>query len=124
MLLVEVADMGVGIPEEKRGLLFKPFSPMQRRSGGTGLGLYSLALRVQELGGLFGVRSRGGPSEGSIFFFAIPFNEAAEFQRAPVAVHAKQNRPSAPGGCTSKYKSWISSTPPSNDGVTYKIHLW
>jgi signal transduction histidine kinase len=70
-LLIEVRDEGVGVSDEMRAKLFKPFAQAQRRAGGTGLGLYSLALRVQALGGDFGIRSPD-ESEGSTFFFSIP----------------------------------------------------
>jgi CheY-like chemotaxis protein len=69
LLLIEVHDGGIGIPREKRNLLFRPFiqSDSQRRSGGgTGMGLYSVALRIAELGGKFGMRSaRGSETESS-----------------------------------------------------------
>jgi signal transduction histidine kinase len=72
MLLIEVRDEGVGVSDAMREKLFKPFAQAQRRAGGTGLGLYSLALRVQALGGDFGVRNVVG-GDGSIFYFSIPF---------------------------------------------------
>jgi signal transduction histidine kinase len=59
-LLVEVCDQGVGVSEEMRGKLFRPFAQAQRRAVGTGLGLYSLALRVQALNGNYGVRAISG----------------------------------------------------------------
>jgi signal transduction histidine kinase len=70
-LLIEVRDEGVGVSEEMRGTLFRPFVQAQRRAGGTGLGLYSLALRVKALGGEFGVHPVQN-GDGSIFFFTIP----------------------------------------------------
>lgn len=68
LLVIEVEDGGLGIPDEKRSLLFRPFlqSESQRRSGGgTGMGLYSIALRVAELGGKFGMRSGRSSAKGS-----------------------------------------------------------
>lgn len=73
-LMVEVADNGIGVPEDRLECLFKPFSQTQRRAGGTGLGLYSLALRVQALGGSYGMRPNTG-RDGSIFYFWIPMHE-------------------------------------------------
>ena len=48
-----VMDRGVGIPEEERKKLFKPFAQMQRLTGGTGLGLFSLSKRMEAIGGQF-----------------------------------------------------------------------
>jgi hypothetical protein len=49
MAMVEfaVADTGIGVPAGKKGQLFQPFAQTQRLAGGTGLGLYSLAKRVE-----------------------------------------------------------------------------
>ena len=79
LLLVEVSDQGIGVPADKREFLFKPFSQTQRRAGGTGLGLYSLALRIQMLRGFYGFHDAPSGS-GSVFFFAMPYavGESAE----------------------------------------------
>jgi signal transduction histidine kinase len=45
MVLVSVEDSGIGILKDKRNDLFQPFMQVQRSSGGTGLGLYSLSKR-------------------------------------------------------------------------------
>jgi CheY-like chemotaxis protein len=73
-LMVEVVDSGIGVPEDRVDCLFKPFSQTQRRAGGTGLGLYSLALRIQALGGSYGMRPNKG-QDGSVFYFWIPMYE-------------------------------------------------
>jgi signal transduction histidine kinase/ActR/RegA family two-component response regulator len=73
-LMVEVMDNGIGVPEDRVDCLFKPFSQTQRRAGGTGLGLYSLALRIQALGGSYGMRPNKG-QDGSVFYFWIPMYE-------------------------------------------------
>jgi hypothetical protein len=41
---------GIGISEDARERLFQPFKQAQRRTGGTGLGLYSLLKRMEALG--------------------------------------------------------------------------
>ena len=71
----EVRDTGIGIPEDKRALLFSPFtqadSSMTRKYGGTGLGL-SIVKRLSELmGGQVGVESP--PGAGARFWFTLPF---------------------------------------------------
>jgi CheY-like chemotaxis protein/signal transduction histidine kinase len=73
-LLIEVFDEGVGISDEVSKRLFQPFSQAQRRAGGTGLGLYSLALRIRNLGGVYGLKPRED-SSGTVFYFSIPFKE-------------------------------------------------
>jgi signal transduction histidine kinase/ActR/RegA family two-component response regulator len=73
LLTVEVIDSGIGVPEDRRHFLFKPFSQTQRCAGGTGLGLYSLALRVHRLGGSYGMRPR--ENGGSVFYFSILVKE-------------------------------------------------
>jgi CheY-like chemotaxis protein len=73
VLLFEVEDTGIGLSDEMMNNLFTPFKQAQRHAGGTGLGLYSLAKRLEALGGYYGVQRRNDGREGSLFWFAIPY---------------------------------------------------
>ncbi len=73
-LIVRVNDTGVGVPREKLGRLFKPFSQVDpsttRRFGGTGLGLSICRSLVEMMNGRIGVQS--SEKGGSSFWFTIP----------------------------------------------------
>ena len=72
-LLIEVEDTGIGISEEKLKTLFAPFQQAQRFAGGTGLGLFSLARRVEAQHGACGVRNREDGVGGCVFWFKLPY---------------------------------------------------
>ena len=78
-LTISVADTGIGIPEDRRDRLFRPFSQVDashaREYGGTGLGL-AISHRLCELmGGRLWLGEAAGP--GSVFHFTFR-SEAAE----------------------------------------------
>ncbi len=72
-----VRDTGIGIPEEKRSLLFEKFSQVDasttREYGGTGLGLSIVKQLVELMGGKIGVKSECGC--GTQFYFTIPLGK-------------------------------------------------
>jgi CheY-like chemotaxis protein len=80
VVVVTVEDNGIGITDENQRKLFQPFKQAQRSAGGTGLGLFSLAKRIEALEGTCGVRNRADGKQGSAFWFTFPY-------RPDVAAH-------------------------------------
>jgi signal transduction histidine kinase len=72
-LLFEVEDTGIGMSQEAMASLFNPFKQTQKLAGGTGLGLFSLAKRVDALKGRYGARPRRDGKQGSLFWFTVPY---------------------------------------------------
>ena len=73
-----VSDTGIGMSPETVEGLFVPFhqgdSSMTKKFGGTGLGLSICKKLVEAMGGEIKVATR--PSEGSQFWFTLPFRES------------------------------------------------
>ena len=78
-----VRDTGIGIPEEKQGVIFEPFRQAEtttaRKYGGTGLGLAIVTKLVVLMGGKLNLHSIDG--QGATFYFTIPYRMAAEQKR-------------------------------------------
>lgn len=70
---IAVRDTGIGIPPDKRELLFQPFSQVDasttRRFGGTGLGLTICRCMVEAMGGSIACDST--PGRGTVFSFTV-----------------------------------------------------
>jgi len=92
VLLFEVKDTGIGIPEDKLGAIFESFTQAEnyttREHGGTGLGLSICKKLVTLMGGSIGVESK--VNQGAIFFFTIPFKKAGETNSASTTQQGKE----------------------------------
>lgn len=77
LLRFTVEDTGIGVPEEKREIIFEPFRQADgsttRKFGGTGLGLSICARLIAQMKGELSLTSEAG--RGSTFSFVIPLPE-------------------------------------------------
>ncbi len=88
-LRFEVADTGIGIPEERMDRLFNLFSQVDesttRRFGGTGLGLVISSQLIDLMGGE--IRCLSTPGDGTSFEFSAQFGAALSVPTASDSEH-------------------------------------
>ena len=77
LLSIKITDTGIGIPEESWQHIFEDFVQLEtdvnKKSGGTGLGLYIVKKLVDILGGEISLESELG--KGTTFYITIPFQK-------------------------------------------------
>jgi len=96
MLRIEVADTGVGIPQDQQAQLFQPFtqadSSTSRKYGGTGLGLAISRRLARLMNGDLTFESE--PGRGSTFVFTACLElQAQQIKAAPSLPESLRGRP-------------------------------
>ncbi|MFN8208625.1 MAG: response regulator [Bacteroidales bacterium] len=91
-----VSDQGIGIPKEEVDSVFNRFwhgnHKLNRKYGGTGLGLTISRCLVEKMGGTIHVESIEG--KGSVFSFTLPAG-ITEYTDHPVQIHSISEIPKA-----------------------------
>ncbi len=100
-----VKDTGIGIPRDKRDVIFQAFSQadesMTRSYGGTGLGLTISTRLVELMGGRIWLESE--PGQGSTFHFTACLDLPASAQESATVTHHMEARlPSHPSTAASR----------------------
>lgn len=94
IILFEIKDSGIGIPDEKQKQIFTDYYQVDasttREYGGTGLGLSISRNLVEQLGGKIGMKPN--PPGGSIFWFTLPANLAEGSKKISPQLPEKEER--------------------------------
>ncbi|MCX2486638.1 response regulator [Pedobacter sp. MR2016-24] len=94
VVLFEIRDTGIGIPEEKMNRLFKAFSQIDssntRKYGGTGLGLIISERLVKLMNGLITVKSKEG--KGTVFSFTVESKVGQDSPAVPYLYNMEEHQ--------------------------------
>lgn len=122
LLEFSVADTGIGLSDDERARLFRPFSQADasttRKYGGTGLGLAISANLVERMGGSIKVSSEKG--KGSVFSFTAVFGVSSRRlpnKRDPVSIRP----PSALSGAAAGARILVVEDNPLNRDVAREL---
>ncbi len=89
-VLIEVADTGCGIPEDRRNKIFEPFFTTKRPGEGTGLGLSTAYGIVKQTGGF--IFAASVPGRGSTFSIYLPVYEGEPAGDAVIELPSESGR--------------------------------
>lgn len=88
-----VSDTGIGIPADKKTLVFERFTQLKQNInqniGGTGLGLSIVNGLINILGGEINLESEAG--KGSTFSFSIPYKKIRPLHHEPKVIEKKND---------------------------------
>ncbi|HEV2498595.1 MAG TPA: PAS domain S-box protein, partial [Terriglobia bacterium] len=121
LLRFEVADTGIGIPQEKQSAIFEAFAQVDgsttRKYGGTGLGLTITKRIVEMMGGAMGVESE--LDRGSNFYFTLAF--PLPHEAAPASASSRME--SSGSAVNESAHDLVYTARPESKGRTIKILL-
>jgi len=103
----QVSDTGIGIEQENQDKLFQPFSQFHTGKGGTGLGLFSVKIKAEALGGKVGYIDRSQNGTGSIFWFSVKcvgVEDCAAACSSPLKIFSRQPSDSSVNYFNSDFK--------------------
>jgi signal transduction histidine kinase/DNA-binding NarL/FixJ family response regulator len=118
-----ITDTGIGIPQDKLGLIFERFTQATpdttRKYGGTGLGLTIVKQLLNLQGGKITVESEEG--KGSTFTFYLPFTKAKNQSSQANAIKAGREIPADKLSSGRKIKILAAEDTPLNQKLLKKI---
>ena len=87
---IDIKDRGIGIPEDKRSIIFERFgqadTSLTRQAEGMGIGLYLVKLLIDSLGGKINVCSEEG--YGSTFSITLPVKDG----NSKISYHVSESK--------------------------------